>query len=171
MSDGKGQDNTGSYAILLFAVAVLGIAYWEKHKYKFFEWCAENRFLIAGSLSFMIVMSGYFLYRRLQSGYRDYAEERRVTDGTAVDAVLMGTSTNSEEIYLDISQLLTHGAAIGTTKAGKSESVIAPLSIDAIEKGRGFIMIDGKAEGRFIDKLYAYAVKAGRAKDFRLFSL
>ncbi len=38
-------------------------------------------------------------------------------------------------------------------------------------QGRGLIIIDGKADRGILDKLYAYVLKARRAKDFRLFSL
>jgi len=64
-----------------------------------------------------------------------------------------------------------HTQVIGTTNAGKTESVILPWAIQDIEQGRGLVLIDGKADRSLLDKLWAYVVKAGREKDFRLFSL
>lgn len=64
-----------------------------------------------------------------------------------------------------------HTQVIGTTNAGKTESVILPWAIQDIQQGRGLILIDGKADRGLLDKLWAYTKKAGREKDFRLFSL
>jgi hypothetical protein len=46
-----------------------------------------------------------------------------------------------------------------------------PWAIQDIEQGRGLILIDGKSDRSLLDKLWAYAVKHKRQKDFRLFSL
>jgi hypothetical protein len=64
-----------------------------------------------------------------------------------------------------------HTQVIGTTNAGKTESVVLPWAIQDIEQGRGLVLIDGKSDRGILDKLWAYVVKAGRQKDFRLFSL
>ncbi|MBS1963077.1 MAG: TraM recognition domain-containing protein [Bdellovibrionales bacterium] len=64
-----------------------------------------------------------------------------------------------------------HTQVIGTTNAGKTESVILPWAIQDIRQGRGLILIDGKADQSLLNKLWGYTVKAGRERDFRLFSL
>lgn len=64
-----------------------------------------------------------------------------------------------------------HTQIIGTTNAGKSESTVIPKAVKDIQNGSGVLLIDGKADGRFLDKLYSYVKKHRREKDFRLFSL
>lgn len=64
-----------------------------------------------------------------------------------------------------------HAQVIGTTNAGKTESVILPMAIQDIKNGSGVLIIDGKSDSGFLDKLYAYAKKYDRAGDFKLFSL
>jgi hypothetical protein len=49
--------------------------------------------------------------------------------------------------------------------------VILPAIIQDIENNSGLLIIDGKSDRSFLDKLYAYTVQAGRENDFRLFSL
>jgi type IV secretory pathway TraG/TraD family ATPase VirD4 len=171
MSEKKNDDNTSLYAIAILGSSVLAMWYWEKHKYQFFAWYFDHRLFIAAVIAFLIVMSGYLVFTRLFSKYQAYTDDRSITNGNGKDSCFMGYDDRHREIFLIIEQLLTHLEVFGTTKAGKSESVVAPLSVFSINRGSGMILIDGKAESRFVNKLYAYAVKAGRAKDFRLFSL
>lgn len=64
-----------------------------------------------------------------------------------------------------------HTQIIGTTNAGKTESVILPWAIQDIQNGNGLIIIDGKSDRGLLNKLWAYACKYGREDDFQLFSL
>ncbi|OFZ01161.1 MAG: hypothetical protein A2070_04930 [Bdellovibrionales bacterium GWC1_52_8] len=91
--------------------------------------------------------------------------------GPGPDAVYSGRTDQHEEVFIKPHQRAMHTQVIGTTNAGKTESVILPWAIQDIEQGRGLILIDGKADRSLLNKLWAYSVKAGRQKDFRLFSL
>lgn len=74
-------------------------------------------------------------------------------------------------IYVNCSQRKMHTQIIGTTNAGKTESVILPWAIQDIQKGLGLIIIDGKSDRGLLNKLWAYTCKYGRESDFFLFSL
>ncbi|HXH75401.1 MAG TPA: TraM recognition domain-containing protein [Bacteriovoracaceae bacterium] len=87
------------------------------------------------------------------------------------DAVYSGLTKEKEEIWIKTAQRGMHTQVIGTTNAGKTESVILPWAIQDIRAGRGLIIIDGKADNSLLNKLWAYTVQAGRDKDFKLFSL
>ncbi len=91
--------------------------------------------------------------------------------GKEENAVYCGVTTDKEDVFIKTSQRAMHTQVIGTTNAGKTESVILPWAIQDIQQGRGLILIDGKADRGLLDKLWAYTKKAGREKDFRLFSL
>ena len=86
-------------------------------------------------------------------------------------SIYLGEDQNKEELYLTTDTRTRHTQVIGTTSSGKSESVILPWAIQDIQNRSGLIIIDGKADKTFLDKIYAYTVDAGRASDFRLFSL
>jgi len=86
-------------------------------------------------------------------------------------AIFLGRTASQEAIYLNTDMRTRHTQVIGTTSCGKSESVILPWAIQDIRNRAGLIIIDGKADKSFLNKIYAYAVEAGRASDFRLFSL
>lgn len=106
---------------------------------------------------------------------RDAAVEKRKREeavlGPADGSVFCGQTDQGEEVHIKPKQRAMHTQVIGTTNAGKTESVILPWAIQDIEQGRGLILIDGKADRSLLDKLWAYTVKSGREKDFRLFSL
>jgi type IV secretory pathway TraG/TraD family ATPase VirD4 len=87
------------------------------------------------------------------------------------DSVFCGITDEGKEVWIKPQQRTMHTQIIGTTNAGKTESVIIPWAVNDIFSGRGLILIDGKADNTLLDKLWSYSVKAGREKDFRLFSL
>lgn len=91
--------------------------------------------------------------------------------GNAPGAVFSGATNDRKKVFIKTKQRVMHTQVIGTTNAGKTESIILPWAIQDIFQGRGLVLIDGKADKGLLDKLYAYTVKAGREKDFRLFSL
>ncbi|MGK5090143.1 hypothetical protein WDW86_21550, partial [Bdellovibrionota bacterium FG-2] len=129
-----------------------------------------------GRLSFAAVLatlvSGVALWSKRY--WEKRCEERnreKAILGPAPNSVFSGLTSDGVEVHVKPSQRTMHTEVIGTTNAGKTESVILPWAIQDIEQGRGLILIDGKADRTLLDKLWAYTVKAGREKDFRLFSL
>jgi type IV secretory pathway TraG/TraD family ATPase VirD4 len=86
-------------------------------------------------------------------------------------AVYCGHDEHGDEVFIKTRQRSMHTQVIGTTNAGKTESVILPWAIQDIKQGRGLILIDGKADNSLLEKIWGYTVKAGREKDFKLFSL
>jgi TraM recognition site of TraD and TraG len=90
---------------------------------------------------------------------------------TAKSMIELGRDEDGEMLSVSNDARTRHTQVIGTTSAGKTESVILPWAIQDIQNGAGVIIIDGKADRSFLNKLYAYTVEAGRANDFRLFSL
>ena len=87
------------------------------------------------------------------------------------DSVFCGTTDKGEDIWVKSRQRAMHTQVIGTTNAGKTESVILPWAIQDIHSGKGLLLIDGKADNSLIDKLWSYTKLANREKDFKLFSL
>ena len=88
------------------------------------------------------------------------------------DSVLSGLDKKSgKSVYITDSQRTMHTQIVGTTNAGKTESVILPWAIQDIQRGHGLIIIDGKSDRSLLNKLWAYVYQAKRHKDFLLFSL
>ncbi|MCB0368753.1 MAG: TraM recognition domain-containing protein [Bdellovibrionales bacterium] len=121
---------------------------------------------------FSILATGvYFLTKRkIKILYNEF-NENKILETDKDDSFYIGQSIDGKSIYLPESARVRHTQIVGTTSAGKTESVIIPWAIRDIKKNRGFIIIDGKSDRSLLDKLYAYCVENKRAKDFRLFSL
>ncbi len=87
------------------------------------------------------------------------------------DLLLGYTIPGRKPVMLSVTQRTLHGTAIGTTGFGKTESGVFPMVVDDIKQGRGCLVMDGKSDRSFLNKLYAYTAKYNRTKDFRVFSL
>jgi hypothetical protein len=98
-------------------------------------------------------------------------DAKKMATANVENSVYLGKDEKDEKVYLREEIRTSHTQVIGTTNAGKTESIILPWAISDIENGNGFIIIDGKSDKKILDKLYSYVCKKGREKDFRLFSL
>jgi len=106
--------------------------------------------------------------------WNKFLEWRVIASMTEKDksSIYLGKDVKTQkQIHLKESFRTTHTQLIGTTNAGKTASVIMPWAVQDIAQGRGLLIVDGKSDGEFLEKLYAYAVQHGRAKDFLVFSL
>lgn len=131
---------------------------------------AEHRIAVGLLALFAIVV---LLARVAHLGWAKWTKKKREDAilGEEKDAVYCGRTLGGESVFIKPKQRAMHTQVVGSTNAGKTESVILPWAIQDIQQGRGLILIDGKADRSLLDKLYAYAEKAGRKKHFRLFSL
>lgn len=98
-------------------------------------------------------------------------QERSITEEDESSVFLGKNLEDGREIHLKESFRTMHAQVIGTTNAGKSESVILPWAIQDIKNGSGVLILDGKSDASFVNKLYSYVKHYGREKDFRLFAL
>jgi len=127
-----------------------------------------------------IIGAGLFVFLYFQFLKRKTKSENdKAVLGKTPDAVYCGEGSPISEtkkskkvsIWVKPSQRAMHTQVVGTTNAGKTESVILPWAIQDIQQGRGLLLIDGKSDRSLLEKLWAYTHKAGREKDFHLVSL
>jgi len=68
--------------------------------------------------------------------------------------------TNEKEpIFLPEKSFETHAQILGTTGAGKNESVLTPRAINIMQQGRGFAFIDPKGARQNLEKIKHYHQK------------
>lgn len=169
--DKPSSDNSGVLLIGIFAVGIIALKIWQKIEPILLNWYFTNRTLILFVLSAGLFWLLTILRRRVTQARRDKKYEREITNGKKEDSVYAGRTKEGEDVFINLSFRRMHAQVVGTTNAGKTESVIVPWAINDIENDRGLIIIDGKADKNLLNKLYAYAVKNNRAKDFRIFTL
>lgn len=126
--------------------------------------------LVAGPLILVLIPLVRILWQKVQKNREKNIFEKTIT-AKDEDSVFCGTTDKNEDIWIKPRQRSMHTQIIGTTNAGKTESVILPWAIQDIHSGKGLLLIDGKADNSLIDKLWSYTKLAGREKDFKLFSL
>lgn len=138
----------------------------------FVIWVSEPRHALALGLvvAYLLVLLAVWVHGKVTAHLEKKRYEESITGKTA-DAVYSGRTIEGKPVWIKTSQRSMHTQVIGTTNAGKTESLILPWAIQDIEQGRGMLLIDGKADRGLLEKIWAYTVKAGREKDFRLVSL
>lgn len=130
-----------------------------------------HRTTILLSLSCLLVCALAYLIAKAWNWYARRSQENGITKKDDTSAFLGVEKDSGRLVHLKQPFRTMHAQVIGTTNAGKSESFILPCAIKDIENGSGVLIIDGKSDAKFVNKLYAYVKHFGRENDFRLFSL
>ncbi len=161
---GDGERTLFGTMALLFAVKLLEKA-WE------WTWAStRHRNIVIAGLVLILIPVLFIGVKKMMKIREKNLYEQFIT-AKVEDSVFCGTTDKGEDIWVKPRQRAMHTQVIGTTNAGKTESVILPWAIQDIHTGKGLLLIDGKADNSLIDKLWAYTKLAGREKDFKLFSL
>lgn len=103
--------------------------------------------------------------------FRKQRIQEKAILGEGPQSVYCGKTVHKENVFIKPVQRAMHTQVVGTTNAGKTESVILPWAIQDIRDGRGLLLIDGKADNSLLNKLYGYVKKSDRVSDFKIFSL
>lgn len=166
----KPQKNDSDMTIFFFAFTCVGLFWLYKQIPKILYFIFSHKYLFGAIFSLSITLIYVFAKRKFIQ-IRENNKEEKILETKTDDSFYIGISENGKPIYLPESARIRHTQVVGTTSAGKTESVIIPWAVRDIEKNRGFIIIDGKSDRSLLDKLYAYCALHKRTKDFRLFSL
>ena len=166
----RGNPEISDEAFLFLIVLFLGSMGYLKLAPKVMAFYFAHRLSVAFGLSVIIVAIlfgvGHLVAKRFRNPVREVT-----TAKDKDDAVLAGFTKSKRPVYVQHAFRRMHAQVIGTTNAGKTESVIVPWAVDDMKRRRGFIMIDGKSDRALLDKLYAYAERHGRLGDLRILSL
>lgn len=171
MSENHRSDMTDRGFLIL--VTTLGIfVLWLKYKFQIVMFYFKWRIAIALFITAIILIAFIKIKKKLLSLFeaRDI-ENDVIKPKENEDAVYAGISDKGKSVFIKQTFRRMHTQVVGTTNAGKTESVILPWAIDDIKKGRGLLMIDGKSDSNLLDKLYAYAKKHDREQDIRILSI
>lgn len=164
------QKNDSDMTIFLFAFVCVVLFWLYKQVPKILYFIFSHKYLF-GAIFSLLVTFLYTVVKRKFIQTREKKKEEKILEKKTDDSFYIGVSEDGKPIYLPESARIRHTQVVGTTSAGKTESVIIPWAVRDIEQNRGFIIIDGKSDRSLLDKLYSYCALHKRTKDFRLFSL
>ncbi len=170
MSSNKSEMSDRGFLVLTTA---LGIAVaWLRYKVQIVTFIVNWRIAVASAITLGVIACLIYLRGKIRAKNKERESESEIiTPIEGEDCVFAGLSTNGKNVYVKQPFRKMHTQIVGTTNAGKTESVILPWAIDDIKKGRGLLIIDGKSDMGLLNKLYAYAKRHHRENDVRVLSL
>lgn len=156
---------------VLMGLVLLG-ALLSKYKFPLKAFYFEYRIVFAlltaaVILTALLWITGIFL----QKTKSRRVEESILRADSDEDSIFAGQTKDGDRVDIKHAYRRMHTQVVGTTNAGKTESVIVPWAVDDMKRGRGLLVIDGKSDRSLLDKLYAYALRHGRLKDVRILSI
>ncbi len=166
------KDHSSSQGEIIL-IAIVGIFLVIKAIDKLWFWMnlsLHHFFIVTGFFILGLIPLMRILWIKLNKSRVKNLFDKTIT-AKVEDSVFCGVADKGEEIWIKPKQRAMHTQVIGTTNAGKTESVILPWAIQDIYSGKGLLLIDGKADNSLIDKLWSYTKLAERENDFKLFSL
>ncbi|MBN8537359.1 MAG: TraM recognition domain-containing protein [Deltaproteobacteria bacterium] len=171
MSEDKKSEMTDRGFIFLVTMATLFVG-WLKFKPEIVACYIKFRYAIAFGITVGILAVYVKVKNKILANFKDADIENEVIGPCKnEDSVFAGITPKGKSVHIKQSHRRMHTQVVGTTNAGKTESVIVPWAVDDIKKGRGLLIIDGKSDRSLLDKLYAYAKRHHREGDFRILSL
>lgn len=169
MSQDKKSD---SDQFLLFVISiVLACIVINRYGPPFTHFLLRHKYLVSVAITVILTSLWIVIRNRIVVIWEKSERERSLFKRQNQESILVGLTKKGQSVFIPLSARKMHAQVVGTTNAGKTESVILPWAIADIRSGRGLLMIDGKSDRSLLDKLYAYCVKYKRTKDFRLLSL
>lgn len=167
----SGSQNSDQFFIfitILFIVLFGWFKCWEI----FLKYYIQYRILIAIVLTILILSSYLKIISLLKKKMEPQIIEKEVLGKSEYgNSVFAGFTNKGKKVYIKPSFRKMHTQVVGTTNAGKTESVILPWAIDDMMHGRGLLIVDGKSDRSLFDKLYGYAKLYGREQEVKTLSL
>lgn len=170
MSSNKSEMSDRGFLVLTMALGIAVV--WLRYKIQIVTFIVNWRIAVATAISLGAI--GFLIYLRgkIRAKNKEHDSENEIiTPLEGEDCVFAGLSTKGKNVYVKQPFRKMHTQVVGTTNAGKTESVILPWAIDDIKKGRGLLIMDGKSDMSLLNKLYAYAKRHHRENDVRVLSL
>src|SRR5262249_1707975 len=87
------------------------------------------------------------------------------------EQVVLGLSDRGEPVYLTDRARSMHVHVLGQTGSGKTKSVIEPLVLQDLWRGRGVLLVDGKGSQENEERLASMAAASGRLGALKIFTL
>lgn len=168
----NGKSEMSDRGFLVLTMALGAAILWLRYKIQIVTFIVNWRIAVASAITLGLLTGLLFVRKKLRSKNEERDIENEIvtpTDGE--DAVFAGLSASGKSIYVKQPFRKMHTQVVGTTNAGKTESVILPWAIDDIKRGRGLLIVDGKSDMSLLNKLYAYAKRYHREMDVRILSI
>lgn len=106
-----------------------------------------------------------------QAAVQDALRDAIETNPDPAAQVVLGIAEDGSPVYIADRARTMHVQCLGQTGSGKTQSVLYPLMLQDILRGRGVVFLDAKGSQDNEEMLARMATAAGRSEEFALFSL
>lgn len=167
----KDKKESSDQFLLFLIILILALIVINKYGLTLILFLVRHKYWVAGVITAGVMSLWVLIRNRMVAKWEESEKENMLFKRQSDDSIFVGVSKKLKPVFIPLASRRMHAQVVGTTNAGKTESVIVPWMVSDIQAGRGLILIDGKSDSDLLNKLYAYCVKHRRAKDFRLLSL
>ncbi len=119
---------------------------------------AYNNFVTIGLIIFGLIWIGILF---IKSKMKTNLKKDRVSNLAKVwntkNGVYLGTTTDNVEIHLPDVTRTGHVQIIGATGRGKTESLILPMLMRDLHRGKSAVLIDGKGDQELAERIQGYS--------------
>lgn len=164
------ESNSDQVFFFIISIILLAIII-SRNGPSFVLFIARHKYWVAGIISASVTALWVLIRNKIVTAWETSEQKRILFKTQGDDSICAGRTKKDQSVFIPLAARRMHAQVVGTTNAGKTESVIIPWAVSDIRAGRGLILIDGKSDRSLLDKLYSYCVQHRRAKDFRLLSL
>lgn len=146
------------YATILKVLAIVLPCIWiYKHLDDIVRF-AYNNFETFGLIFYGLFCLGIlFLKSRLKNNFKKDRISNLAKVWSSKNGVFLGRTTDNVEIHLPDVTRTGHVQIIGATGRGKTESLILPLLMRDLHRGKSAILIDGKGDQELAERIKGYS--------------
>ncbi len=141
------------YSIMIIAFVIL-IGFWlSKNEERIHHWIYVHFTQIGMCLYLSFVASLYLLRERLEKSLKKDRMFHLSKVWDKEDGVFVGTTKDRILIHLPDQTRTGHVQIIGATGRGKTESLILPMMVRDLRRGKSAVLIDGKGDRELADRI------------------
>jgi len=148
--DKKSSSDQGFFFVITIVLALIIV---NKYGPKFWLFLVRHRYWVAGMVSVSLIATWIAIRQKLVRVLELRELKQILFKRQDQDSVRVGRAKSGREVFIPLASRRMHTQIVGTTNAGKTESVIIPWAVSDIRAGRGLILIDGKSDRALLDKL------------------
>ncbi len=142
------------FYVLMLTTFVILIGIWiNKHEVRIYHWIYVHFVQITMILYLAIIAGLYFLREKMKKNLKSDRLFHLSKVWNDDDGVFVGTTTDRTAIHLPDKTRTGHVQIIGATGRGKTESLILPMMVRDLRRGKSAILIDGKGDQELAQRI------------------
>ena len=142
------------FYVLMLTIFVILIGFWiSKNEARIYHWIYVHFVQVAMTLYLAIIAGLYFLREKMKMNLKSDRLFHLSNVWNDDNGVFVGTTTDKTSIHVPDKTRTGHVQIIGATGRGKTESLILPMMVRDLRRGKSAILIDGKGDQELAQRI------------------